>query len=66
MKKPTYYTTCAQNFFALAILGSHSVLSAATLCVNPGGTNGCYASINAAVAAAAANDTIDVAHWHLQ
>jgi hypothetical protein len=47
--------------FALAMVGSHSVLSAATLCVNPGGINGCYDSIVTAVAAAAANDTIDVA-----
>jgi hypothetical protein len=35
---------------------------AATLCVNPGGTGGCFASIGAAVAAAAAGDTINVAH----
>jgi parallel beta-helix repeat protein len=34
---------------------------AATLCVNPGGSNGCYKTIGAAVAAAAANDTINVA-----
>jgi parallel beta-helix repeat protein len=31
------------------------------LCVNPGGTKGCLATIGAAVAAAAPNDTIDVA-----
>jgi pectin methylesterase-like acyl-CoA thioesterase len=34
---------------------------AGTKCVNPGGTGGCFASINAAVAAAASNDTINVA-----
>lgn len=34
--------------------------SAATKCVNPGGTGGCYSSINAAVAAAAPNDTVKV------
>jgi len=34
---------------------------AATLCVNPGGTGGCKSSINAAVAAASAGDTIRVA-----
>lgn len=41
--------------------GQHNLLFAATLCVNPGGTNGCYASISAAVAAASAYDTIQVA-----
>ena len=49
------------TFFALAMLCSHGALCAATLCVNPGGTNGCYDSIVIAVAAAAANDTINVA-----
>jgi len=34
---------------------------AATLCVNSGGTNGCYATIGSAVKAAMANDTINVA-----
>jgi parallel beta-helix repeat protein len=34
---------------------------AATLCVNPGGSKGCFASIGAAVAAASPNDTINVA-----
>ena len=35
-------------------------LPAATLCVNPNGYGGCYTTISAAVAAAAANDVIDV------
>ena len=35
---------------------------AATLCVNAGGTSGCYSSISAAVAAAGSGDTIFVAH----
>ncbi len=35
--------------------------SAATLCVNTGGTSGCKSTINAAVAAAAPGDTIQVA-----
>jgi parallel beta-helix repeat protein len=35
--------------------------SAATLCVNPGGKGGCSATIGAAVAAASAGDTIQVA-----
>ena len=34
---------------------------AATLCVNPGGTGGCYSSIQAAVDAAVSNDLINVA-----
>jgi len=34
---------------------------AASICVNPGGNGGCKATIGAAVAAAAANDTITVA-----
>lgn len=36
-------------------------VKAATHCVNPGGTGGCFSSINAAIAAASANDTINVA-----
>ncbi len=35
--------------------------TAATLCVNPGGTDGCYASIQAAIDAAAPGDTITIA-----
>jgi parallel beta-helix repeat protein len=38
-----------------------SSLAAATLCVNPNGKNGCSSSISAAVAAASAGDTIQVA-----
>lgn len=34
---------------------------AATLCVNPGGTNGCYNTIQAAIGAASVGDTINVA-----
>ena len=37
-----------------------TVRAAATLCVNPGGTGGCYATIQEAVDAAAAGDTINV------
>lgn len=36
-------------------------VTAATLCVNPGGTGGCKSSINAAVTAANSGDTIQVA-----
>ena len=35
--------------------------AAATLCVNPHGTGGCFSSINAALAAAATGDTVSVA-----
>jgi parallel beta-helix repeat protein len=41
--------------------GSHSIPPSNTLCVNPGGTGGCYSTIQSAVTAAAANDTINVA-----
>ena len=48
--------------FVLILLGALPEFSlAATLCVNPGGTSGCYATISAAVSAAAAHDTIKVA-----
>lgn len=43
------------------LLCSVPSLRAATLCVNTGGTGGCNSSINAAVAAASAGDTIRVA-----
>jgi parallel beta-helix repeat protein len=47
------------------VAGLAKPASATTLCVNPGGTNGCFATIGAAVAAAtaaaAANDIINVA-----
>lgn len=46
---------------AILIAGASHLSSAATLCVNPGGTGGCYSSIGAAVAAASARDSIRVA-----
>jgi hypothetical protein len=46
----------ASSLFALS-----QIASAATGCVNPGGTSGCQSTINAAVAAAAWGDTILVA-----
>jgi hypothetical protein len=45
---------------ALLILGSQPA-GAATLCVNSGGNGGCFKTIGAAVAAASAGDTIQVA-----
>jgi len=43
---------------ALTAAGGHA--RAASLCVNPGGTSGCMATIQAAVSAAASGDTITV------
>src|SRR3954453_11069953 len=48
-----------QMTLGLILLGTSA--SAATLCVNPGGTRGCSATISAAVMAATSNDTITVA-----
>ena len=49
--------------FVAAWSGSSTATAApfATLCVNPGGTGGCFASIQAAINAASPGDTIDVA-----
>ena len=47
------------GFGALLLFGAQG--RAATLCVNPGGTGGCSKTIAAAVGAAHANDTINVA-----
>ena len=52
-------TRTIQMMLGLALLSISA--SAATLCVNPGGTGGCSATITAAVTAAAVNDTIAVA-----
>jgi len=46
---------------ALLILTVPQAARSATLCVNPKGKGGCFATISAAVSAAAANDTIRVA-----
>ena len=45
--------------FALASVAPQ--MPAATLCVNPGGTGGCFSKIGSAVTAAGANDIIQVA-----
>ena len=47
--------------FIAFFFGTSGLALAATKCVNPGGSGGCFASINAAVAAASSNDTIEVA-----
>src|SRR5215470_76437 len=41
--------------------GAPVLAGAATLCVNPGGTDGCFSSIAAAVSAAVSGDTIILA-----
>lgn len=46
------------NFGLALFLGSTA--GAATLCVNTGGTGGCYSTISAAVAAASPGDTVEV------
>jgi len=46
---------------AALIAGICQVAVAATLCVNPGGTKGCFSTIKAAVSAASPDDTIKVA-----
>ena len=53
----------AVQIFACAalIIGFCQPAAAATSCVNPGGTSGCFSTIGAAVAAASAGDTIHVA-----
>lgn len=43
------------------VAGLAKPASATTWCVNPGGTNGCFATIGAAVSAASTFDTINVA-----
>jgi parallel beta-helix repeat protein len=49
------------GFVAAFLFSASGLASAATKCVNAAGSGGCFASINAAVAAAAPNDTINVA-----
>jgi parallel beta-helix repeat protein len=50
------------GFVLLIVVGtSLTTALAATICVNPGGTSGCFSKIDDAVAAAARNDTIQVA-----
>ena len=46
----------------LLLTGAGRPAAAATHCVNPGGAGGCFPSIGAAVTAASAGDTIQVAH----
>ncbi len=50
-------------FVAVLLLAFAATQNAAakTLCVNPGGTKGCFSKINDAIAAAKAHDTINVA-----
>lgn len=59
---PTRVLATGIGTCALLLAGAGQPATAATLCVNSGGTNGCLASIGAAVAAAMPGDTINVAH----
>lgn len=43
------------------VCGASGLATAATLCVNPGGTSGCKSTIGAAVTAASPGDTIQIA-----
>jgi nitrous oxidase accessory protein NosD len=52
---------CLIGAGVLCLLGACHLAAAATLCVKPGGKSGCKSSISAAVAAASAGDTIEVA-----
>ncbi len=61
MKKNQYVRRTLIAFCAVLLAGLAQTALATTLCVNPGGTKGCFATIGAAVAAASANDTINVA-----
>ena len=46
---------------ASASVSPASVAHAATLCVNQGGTGGCYSTISAAISAVSPGDTITIA-----
>jgi nitrous oxidase accessory protein NosD len=53
--------TWQRTLLAASLIPLSQAAFAATWCVNPGGTSGCKTTISAAVAAAAAGDTIQVA-----
>lgn len=53
--------TVVRSGFAVSALALAVACQAATLCVNPTGASGCQTTIGAAVTAAAAGDTIQVA-----
>ncbi len=57
MAKPFLSTLGLVSAFLLL----SNVASAATVCVNPGGTGGCFAQVAAALAAAASGDTVTIA-----
>jgi parallel beta-helix repeat protein len=60
MSKPSSWKLLVPSFLLLAF-GTSQFAAATTLCVNPKGTGGCYSTITAALAAAAAGSTINVA-----
>ena len=53
---------CFAALCAVLLTAAGAPACASTLCVNPKGSKGCFSLISAAVAAAAPNDTIQVAH----
>jgi len=53
--------TCLSSLGAVLVFGVCQPVVAATLCVNPSGTSGCFSKIAAAVAAANVHDIIKVA-----
>ena len=62
-RKIIYLFVALALLFSLIAVAGTGTAAAATLCVNPGGTGGCYSSIQAAINAAnpAGGDTINVA-----
>jgi len=56
-----YFRVLLVALGVVLVAGLCQTASAATLCVNPGGTSGCYATIGAAVSASSNNDAIQVA-----
>src|SRR5436309_16038890 len=58
--RPVRHSLTLCGYIALALSLAPSA-DAKSLCVNNGGSNGCYSTIQAAVSAAANHDTIQVA-----
>ncbi len=53
--------SCLRGLTALSLLAPAIALQGATLCVNSGGTSGCFAHINDAISSASAASTIKIA-----
>jgi pectin methylesterase-like acyl-CoA thioesterase len=61
LRRTSALTVCTVLFGVLSVVTQALPAQAATLCVNTGGTGGCYATIQVAVNAASSSDTINVA-----